>query len=397
MYLSWSYKLRSKKILKKIYKKYRYNILYAIFLNSLNSKYNYSINKLNAYIIKVIRFKRFIIKVKKKLKKKKLKKKKYYKHRLKKRFKKNFKNLILSIKNIKYKVNELIYFLKYFLVFKKRDTRLHNLARLKSKLAKKKFFRKKKKIKKFNKYLFKRFKYLSHERKKHINLANIIMYYGKRKRHNRLHRVYDIGKKCIRYLNNNRSLYKIYKFRAKHNFKFIKRHIRSISALSIKSRLHMFEYSLRSIAIKLKYAYTYRNASMFVKAGFIFLNGKQELNPLKFMYKGDCIELIFSKFVLKLKNKIKKRLSISMRRYKRYNWKMLKNKVPFAERRVRVSRFSEKVLHYKSKMSNIFQFDYRTLSFFLISDIRYKKDLTYLNKKVLPIYLIKLFNWKIIS
>lgn len=76
---------------------------------------------------------------------------------------------------------------------------------------------------------------------------------------------------------------------------------------------------------------------------------------------------------------------------------MLKNKVDFAERRIRVSRFSEKVLHYKSKMSNIFQFDYRTMSFFMISDIRYKKDLTYLNKKVLPIYLIKLFNWKVIS
>jgi hypothetical protein len=33
----------------------------------------------------------------------------------------------------------------------------------------------------------------------------------------------------------------------------------------------------------------------------------------------------------------------------------------------------------------------------MVNDINFKKDLTYLNKKILPIYLLKLFNWKLIS
>ena len=56
--------------------------------------------------------------------------------------------------------------------------------------------------------------------------------------------------------------------------------------------------------MKLKYAYTYRNADIFVKNGFIFINGFQNINPHTYIYKGDIIELIYSKFTFKLKNKI---------------------------------------------------------------------------------------------
>ena len=150
-------------------------------------------------------------------------------------------------------------------------------------------------------------------------MMNLSTIFETSKRFDRLHRLYDIKRKYIRYLNSNRSLYKVNKFRCKHNFKFIKRHIRSVATLNINSRVHMYEFSLRNIIIKLKYAYTYRNSNFFIKSGFVFLNGKQELNPFFFLYKGDSIELIFSKFIFKLRKKIKKKLKISMRNYKRYN------------------------------------------------------------------------------
>lgn len=71
---------------------------------------------------------------------------------------------------------------------------------------------------------------------------------------------------------------------------------------------------------------------------------------------------------------------------------MLKHKVEFNERKVRISRFSDKILHYKNKISRVFQFDFRTMTFFLIDKLNSKKNLSYLNKKVLPLYLLKLFN-----
>lgn len=159
----------------------------------------------------------------------------------------------------------------------------------------------------------------------------------------------------------------------------------------------MYEFSLRNIIIKLKYAYTYRNAELFIKSGFLFLNGHQEFNPFKFIYKGDIIELVYSKFIIKMKYMIKKKLNTSMRKFKKYNWRTIKNKINYEDRRIRISRFSEKILNYKNKITKIFQFDYRTLSYIMVNDINYKKDLTYLNKKILPIYLLKLFNWKLIS
>jgi hypothetical protein len=87
----------------------------------------------------------------------------------------------------------------------------------------------------------------------------------------------------------------------------------------------------------------------------------------------------------------------SMRKYKKYNWKTLKNKVNPENRKIRISRFSEKTLNFKLKLTKIFQFDYRTLSYAMVLDLNFKRDLTYLNKKLLPIYLLKLFNWKIIT
>lgn len=71
---------------------------------------------------------------------------------------------------------------------------------------------------------------------------------------------------------------------------------------------------------------------------------------------------------------------------------MLKNKVEFSIRKVRIFRFVEKILHFKNKVSNVFQFDFRTLSFFLVKELNIKKNISYLNKKLLPLYLMKLLN-----
>lgn len=81
----------------------------------------------------------------------------------------------------------------------------------------------------------------------------------------------------------------------------------------------MHEYSIKNFIIKLKYAFTFRNSKNLIKAGLVYLNGFQTLNQNNYIFKGDYVELLYCKFILKLKNKIKKKLLISMRKYKRYN------------------------------------------------------------------------------
>lgn len=408
MYLKWALKLKNKKILMYIYKNFKISIITTIIRKiwNFNGLFDFNIFYLKAIKIKNLINLTHIIEKKiikyefilRKLKFKRRTKRKFRKFFFKKKIKFKLKsNIIESLYNKKSKIRNLLYFLKYFSIFRRRDSKIFKLARLKARLSKKFFFKKKFIAKKFYNYFAKKLKIKSLRVKKYVNLCNANLYFKQWEKFDRLLRLYDVKKKYIRYLNNNRSIYKLNKFRCKHNFKFIKRHIRSISNISIKSRIHMFELSLRNIIIKLKYAYTYRNSSFFVKSGYVFLNGRQNLNPFHFAYKSDLIELIYSKFIFKLKYKIRRKINISMRKYKKYNWRMLKNKVAYDTRKTRIYRFADKVFNYKNKMSNIFQVDYRTLSFFLVRGLNYKKDLSYLNKKLLPLYMLKLFNWKVIS
>jgi hypothetical protein len=318
-------KLRLKKKIIKFYKKINFKFINLLniffFKNSENliKKTNYSNFFLKIFfyikyinlIIKTIKNKKFF----KFLQNPKIRNKKKFKYK----YSEKIKFIINLLKSKKSKIKNLLFFIKYFSVLRKRQSRIFNLSRVKARLSKRKFFKKKIKKRKIAKYFFQMFKKLKFKHKKYINLINLDFYFIRNKRFFRLHRLYDIRKKYIRYLNNNRSIYKFYKFRIKHSFKFIKRHIKSITNLNIKDRIHFYEFSLRNIAIKLKYAFTLRNAKLFTQAGFIFLNGHQELNPFKYIYKGDIIELPFSKFILKLKKKIKKKMFTSMRKYKKYN------------------------------------------------------------------------------
>lgn len=231
----------------------------------------------------------------------------------------NFRHIMSSIITKNLKKKNLLYFLKYFLVFRRKSHKLYALARLKSKIHKKRFFIKKKQTLKLSKYFFKKYNYLSYKKKQSIVLNNLNLFFNQSKRYDRYTRLYDIDKKYIKYLSVNRQIYKLFGFRKKHNFKFIKRHTRALATLNIKNRIHMHEFSLKNILIKLKYAFTYRNSLNLIKSGFIFLNGYQELNGNCYLFKGDYIELLYCKFVLKLKNKIKKKLLTSMRKYKKYN------------------------------------------------------------------------------
>nr|YP_740718.1 Ymf76 [Tetrahymena malaccensis]ABI51627.1 Ymf76 [Tetrahymena malaccensis] len=396
-------KVRLIKKIKKFYKKINFklnNLLNYFFFK--NTNIILLKNKINNFFLKIMFYIKYLNLVIKTIKNKKLFKfLNNPKIRNKKKFKYKYSDKLKFILNLlkskKTKIKNLLFFIKYFSLKRKRQARIFNLSRAKARLSKRKFFKKKVKTQKMAKYFFQMFKKLKFKRKKYINLINLDFYFIRNKRFFRLHRLYDIRKKYIKYLNNNRNIYKFYKFRIKHSFKFIKRHIKSVSTLNIKNRIHFYEFSLRNLAIKLKYAFTLRNASLFTKSGFIFLNGHQELNPFRYIYKGDIIELPFSKFILKLKKKIKKKMYNSMRKYKKYNWRTLKNKVNPEQRRIRISRFSEKTLNFKTKLTKIFQYDYRTLSYAMILDINFKRDLSYLNKKLIPIYLLKLFNWKIIS
>lgn len=71
---------------------------------------------------------------------------------------------------------------------------------------------------------------------------------------------------------------------------------------------------------------------------------------------------------------------------------MLKNKVEFSERKIRIFRFAEKIFNFKNKITNSIQFDFRSLTFIIVKNLNFKNDISYLTKKILPVYLLKLFN-----
>lgn len=365
--------------------KTNYNII-NLFLLKKNINYNIiNTNKINNYIINILYFIKFSYKIKKMIKLKSLE----FNKNVELKKVNSYKNILLQLKSKKEKIIDLLYFLKYFLIFRKYFKKLSYLSTVQTDLSKKDLFLKDIKSKKiFDYFIYKK------NKRKYLNIAYIDFFFTQNTRFSQLPKLYDIRKKYIKYLNNNRKIYSYFKYRTKYNYNFIKRHIKTISILDIKSRVHKYEFSLRNIAIKLKFAYTFRTADIFIKSGFIFLNGFQTLNPKQFLYKGDSVELIFSKFLFKFKKKIDKKIDKSMRLFKKYSWKHSNN---IEEKKNSLFRFSEKTFNFNIKLTKIFQFDYRTMSFFIINDINPKKDISFLTKKILPLYLLKLLNWKLIS
>lgn len=201
-------------------------------------------------------------------------------------FYKNYKDKVINYSN-------LLYFLKYFITLKKNSFKLNIIARYK---AKKKLLIKTKYSHKSKLYLFKQ-----------LNLT-----FSLNKKYDNRMKIHDIKKKYVSYLLHSRNLYKIFKIRTKHNFKFFKRHFRAIASLNINTRLNFYESSIKSLVIKLKYAYTLALAELFIKSGFAFLNGYQEFNPNKFLILGDFFEIIYSKFIFKYRLKIKKKIKKTM-------------------------------------------------------------------------------------
>ena len=232
-------------------------------------------------------FKNFF-KLEKKFRKFKFRKKTILLKRKKFSYYKNYKDKFTNYSN-------LLYFLKYFITLKKNSFKLNLIAKHKAKKKKKHFI----------KIMY------SHKNKLHL-LKQLNLIFNYNKRYDSRTKIHDIKRKYVSYLLHSRSLYKVFKIRTKHNFKFFKRHFRAIASLNINTRLNFYESSVKSLIIKLKYAYTITLSELFIKSGFIFLNGYQEFNPNKFLNLGDFFEIIYSKFIFKYKLKIKKKIKKTM-------------------------------------------------------------------------------------
>ena len=179
-----------------------------------------------------------------------------------------------------------------------------------------------------------------------MKLLNLNLYFSFDTRFDRVPKTYEIKKKYIKYLNTNRNLYKNFNLKKKQNIRFFKKHIPLVSKLSLKSRIHLFEYSLLSLILKLKYAYSNLSALFFIKSGLIFINGVQSFNWQRYLYKGDCLEFIYSTSFFKFNSIIKKKLDKSLRKYKKQNWKLTKNKVNFEKKYINLLKLSKRVFFF---------------------------------------------------
>jgi hypothetical protein len=226
-----------------------------------------------------------------------------FKYRLKKyKFKKRKNKLNLSINrgnNFLLKL-QIIYFLKYFLVLRKR---LYNTVHLsKVKLSMLRFN---------NKLLIKKLKsnLSNYNITKKIRFNILKNLNTNKKDFNTVTKLYDIKKKYIRYFINNRLLYKIYNFKNKQNSKFYKNHFRFISSVDIKNRINFFENTIKNWVIKFKHSYSIQTSKFFINSGLLFLNGFQEFNYNKLFEVGDYLEFAYSSLTYTLKRRIVKKIN----------------------------------------------------------------------------------------
>nr|YP_004841710.1 Ymf76 [Ichthyophthirius multifiliis]AEL89252.1 Ymf76 [Ichthyophthirius multifiliis] len=354
---------------------FKYNSLIIFFLKRKNKLNNFFKKKIISIKKK---FKRFFFKVKKKINKLKLKQKKI--------------NFNLSIKNKKFKINQLIYFLKYFLLLRRKVHNSFKISKIKLSILRKNSRKLIRKLKFKNKY---------NKRTKQLKFRYNSMYSLNLKRktnkYYKIDKIYDIKKKYLRYFINNRRLYYLLKIKNKQTHKFFRNHFRHIGSLSIIDRLAFYELFLKNLIVKLKLSYSLQTSLYLIKSGFIFINGLQNTNKNTHIIYGDYIEFLYCNFMIKYKKKIKKKINKNVWLYKKYVFKKIKIYEKPENLKTKRFKLGNIFIYFKNNLYKNYQIDYRTLSIIFIKNLNFKYNITYFNKKYLPIYYLKLLNWKIIS
>jgi len=206
------------------------------------------------------------------------------------------------------------------------------------------------------------------------------------------------GKKKIRKFNLlNRKLYKFLNFNLLKTSIKVTKSINFFSRFKNYNRLLKLEFSLFNIILNSKFIKSYNDLNTLFKLNTIYINRIQINNPFYLLKVKDIIEFqlsnkfynyifyfksVFSKHLLKIRNKLWFKLKLLNRNKLDFNKNSLINNV-----------FKNNLI-FKLNIPNYIEVDYFTLSIILIYKNFNLKQLNLNIKKILIIYLFRLYNWK---
>lgn len=294
----------------------------------------------------------------------------------------NYLNLF-SLKN-----NKKLY-LYYYIMFKKQNSLmkknfhyLHNLHPI--------FYKKnlKKKIsltsiKNKNFKLIKNFYILKLILKKNNNSKNI--------------NILKIRKKFQKVILKNRRLYKFLKFNSFKSSQSLSKDITINSKVKTLNNLLNLEYSLFNVILNTNIIKSYEDLKLLSRSNSIFLNRNLIKNLNKVLEVGDLIEFnlsyrfysymlyfknVFIKHITKIRNKIWYKLKFKD-----------KNKLDYTKNSLLNNVFKNNLI-FRNNIPGYLEVDYYTLSIVILMKNFNFNSLNINIKKILVIYLFKLYNWK---
>lgn len=204
-------------------------------------------------------------------------------------------------------------------------------------------------------------------------------------------------KKLKKVILTNRALYNFLNYNSFKTAKSLSTHISKKSKLKNLSNLLSLEYSTFNIILNSNLIKSYTDLTILSSAKSIFLNRIPLKNLNKELKVGDVIEFYLSKkiynyiiyfkelitkYIIKTKNKLWYKLRLKDKNKLDYNKNNLINNV-----------FKNNFL-FKSYIPNYIEVDYYTLSILIITKSFNFNSYTLNIKKILVLYLFKLYNWK---
>ena len=204
-------------------------------------------------------------------------------------------------------------------------------------------------------------------------------------------------KKLKKVILNNRSLYNFLNYNSFKTSKNLSTYISKKSKLKNLSNLLNLEYSSFNIILNSNLVKSYTDLVILLQSKSIFLNRM----PLKKLNKelnvGDIIEFYLSKKMYNYIIYFKELISRNIIKTRNKLWYKLrlkdKNKLDYNKNNLINNVFKNNFL-FKSYIPNYIEIDYYTLSIIIVIKSFNFNSYTLNIKKILVLYLFKLYNWK---
>lgn len=290
-------------------------------------------------------------------------------------------------------------FIKRYSVFGKRAKMLKNIL--------KRILKKSKKKKLLNKYKYSSF-LKNYSFKKNININSVSgMFNGiqneltqarskwKRQKNQNIRKI-KFRKFFFKTLIEGRSLVKLVlrkQFKRKSGLSDL---ISASAHTTFFTRLHQLEFSLFNIILRSRFTTSIKDAFLWVKSGYVFINNTPVTNPYASLDLGDRVQLAMTNryFIYKKTYFSKHKQDVAKLRAKLW----LKNRGKFNLFRKRSKNWPKWILrttYYKAIVPNFLEVDYLTLTSVIVCLPKTILEYDSVLWRYLNVYNFRLYNWKI--